>query len=120
MVKDLTGRGVIVQFHKEGLAFTGKDSPMANLLLSMLGAVAEFERALILERQREGIAVAKGKGIYKGRTPSLTPERAGELRARVARGENKSKLAREFKISRDTVYACLQPAVDESTAVAKV
>lgn len=109
MVKGLTGRGVVVKFHKEGLKFTGEDSPMANLLLSMLGAVAEFERALILERQREGIAVAKGKGVYKGRKPSLNAERAGELRARAAAGENKSKLAREYKISRDTLYAYLQP-----------
>lgn len=107
MVKDLTGRGVVVRFHKEGLNFTGEDSPMANLLLSMLGAVAEFERALILERQREGIALAKSQGVYKGRKPSLSPERADELRARAAAGERKSQLAREFNISRDTVYAYL-------------
>lgn len=107
MVKDLTGRGVVVRFHKEGLNFTGEDSPMANLLLSMLGAVAEFERALILERQLEGIALAKSQGVYKGRKPSLSPERADELRARAAAGERKSQLAREFNISRDTVYAYL-------------
>lgn len=115
MVKDLTGRGVVVRFHKEGLTFTGEDSPMANLLLSMLGSVAEFERALILERQREGIAVAKTQGVYKGRKPSLSPERAEELRARAAAGESKSYLAREFKVSRDTVYAYLKP---ETTPVA--
>ena len=62
IVKDLTGRGVVVKFHKEGLSFTAEDSPMSNLLLSMLGAVAEFERSLILERQREGIQIAKGEG----------------------------------------------------------
>lgn len=107
MVKELTGRGVVVRFHKEGLTFTGEDSPMANLLLSMLGSVAEFERALILERQREGIAVAKTRGVYKGRKPSLSPERAVELRQRAAAGESKSQLAREFKVSRDTVYAYL-------------
>lgn len=107
MVKDLTARGVAVRFHKEGLTFTGEDSPMANLLLSMLGAVAEFERALILERQREGIELARAKGVYKGRKPSLSPERAEELRARAAAGDSKSQLAREFKVSRDTVYAYL-------------
>jgi DNA invertase Pin-like site-specific DNA recombinase len=109
LVKDLTSRGVAVKFHKEGLTFTGEDSPMANLLLSMLGAVAEFERALILERQREGIAVAKTQGVYKGRKPSLSPERAEELRARAAAGETKAQLARSFKVSRDTVYAYLSP-----------
>jgi len=107
LVKDFTARGVVVRFHKEGLTFTGEDSPMANLLLSMLGAVAEFERALILERQREGIAVAKTKGVYKGRKPSLSPEQAAELRLRAAAGESKSQLAREFEVSRDTVYAYL-------------
>jgi len=108
LVKDLTARGVVVRFHKEGLTFTGEDSPIANLLLSMLGAVAEFERALILERQREGIAIAKAEGAYKGRKPALKPAQADELRARAAGGENRSKLAREFKISRDTLYAYLR------------
>src|SRR5271170_7247718 len=69
IVSDLTERGVKVQFIKENLIFSGEDSPMSNLLPSMLGAVAEFERALILERQREGIAIAKRAGVYKGRKP---------------------------------------------------
>jgi len=113
MVKDLTARGVIVRFHKEGLGFTGEDSPMANLLLSMLGAVAEFERALILERQREGIAVAKAQGVYKGRKPSLTSERADQLRARAAAGENRSNLAKEFQVSRDTLYAYIRQSASD-------
>lgn len=107
IVKELTGRGVIVKFHKEGLSFTGEDAPMANLLLSMLGAVAEFERSIILERQREGIAIAKVDGRYKGRKPSLTKERTEELQRRAAAGEKKAALAREFGISRETVYAYL-------------
>lgn len=108
VVKDLTGRGVVVVFHKENLTFAGEDSPIQNLLLSMLGAVAEFERAIILERQREGIAVAKVKGVYRGRKPSLTPERIEELRRRAGAGEKKAALAREFGISRETVYANLE------------
>lgn len=108
VVKDLTGRGVVVMFHKENLTFAGEDSPMQNLLLSMLGAVAEFERAIILERQREGIAIAKAEGVYRGRKPSLTPERIEELRRRAASGEKKTVLAREFGISRETVYANLE------------
>jgi DNA invertase Pin-like site-specific DNA recombinase len=107
IVKDLTRRGVIVRFHKEGLTFTGEDSPMSNLLLSMLGAVAEFERSIILERQREGIAIAKGDGKYKGRKPSLTSERILELQRRAADGEKKAVLAREFGVSRETVYSYL-------------
>ncbi len=64
LVKQLTGRGIRVEFVKEGLAFTGEDAPMATLLLSVMGAFAEFERALIRERQREGIALAKQRGAY--------------------------------------------------------
>lgn len=109
IVKELTTRGVVVRFHKEGLSFTGEDSPMSNLLLSMLGAVAEFERSIILERQREGIAIAKVEGKYKGRKPSLTAERVSELRRRATSGEKKAALAREFGISRETVYAYLAP-----------
>jgi DNA invertase Pin-like site-specific DNA recombinase len=107
IVKDLTGRGVAVKFEKEALTFTGETSPMANLLLSMLGAVAEFERSIILERQREGIAIAKQEGKYKGRKPSLTPEKAEELRKRACAGEKKAALAREFGVSRETVYQYL-------------
>jgi DNA invertase Pin-like site-specific DNA recombinase len=105
VVKELTGRGVAVRFHKEGLTFTGEDSPMATLLLSMLGAVAEFERSLIAERRQEGIALAKAKGdVYKGRKPSLSDEKAAELKRRASEGENKAALAREFGISRATLY----------------
>lgn len=107
IVKELTGRGVIVRFHKEGLSFTGEDSPMSNLLLSMLGAVAEFERSIILERQREGISIAKSEGRYKGRKPSLTEDRVLELKRRAGSGEKKTALAREFGISRETVYSYL-------------
>ena len=55
IVQTLTGKGVRIEFVKEQLSFTGEDSPMANLMLSVMGAFAEFERALIKERQREGI-----------------------------------------------------------------
>ncbi|WP_267895364.1 recombinase family protein [Streptomyces sp. CB01373] len=71
----LTDKGVRVEFAKEDLAFTGEDNPMATLLLSVMGAFAEFERALILERQREGIAAVKARGAYTGRKPALTPWR---------------------------------------------
>lgn len=110
IVRDLTDRGVRVEFVKEGQTFTGEDSPMANLLLSMLGAVAEFERALILERQREGIAIAKARGAYKGRRPSLSPPQAAELRARHAAGEPVAAIARDYGIARQTVYKYLRGA----------
>ena len=107
IVQNLTGRGVCIEFAKEGLAFTGEDSPMANLMLSVMGAFTEFERVLLRERQREGIELAKKRGAYKGRKRSLSPDRIRELRQRVSAGEQKSKIAREFGISRETVYQYL-------------
>jgi DNA invertase Pin-like site-specific DNA recombinase len=104
IVLGLTERGVHIVFVKENLTFTGDDSPISNLLLSVMGAFSEFERELIRERQREGIAIARREGKYTGRKPSLTPARAAELRRRVALGDSKAGLAREFGISRDTLY----------------
>ena len=103
VVQRLTQRGVRIEFIKENLTFTGEDSPMANLMLSVMGAFAEFERALIRERQREGIALAKQRGVYRGRKKSLLPDRAAELRRRIAAGEAKSHLAREFGMGADRV-----------------
>ena len=100
-----------MEFVKEQLTFTGEDSPMSTLLLSVMGAFAEFERALILERQREGIAAAKRRGVYTGRKPALTGQQASDLRARAAAGESKAALARAFGVSRQTVYGYLQPDV---------
>lgn len=110
IVKELTSKGVVVRFHKEGLTFTGEDSPMSNLLLSMLGAVAEFERSIILERQREGISIAQGQGKYKGRKPSLNSEQLKQLLERCDRGEKKTDIARHFGVSRETVYSYLRSA----------
>jgi DNA invertase Pin-like site-specific DNA recombinase len=104
LVLTLTRRSIKVEFMKESLTFSGEDSPMAMLLLSMLGAVAEFERSLIKERQREGIAIAQTKGVYRGRKPSLNDEQIQKLRNRIASGDKKTVIAREFSISRETLY----------------
>jgi DNA invertase Pin-like site-specific DNA recombinase len=104
LVNTLTGKGVRVQFLKENLTFSGDDSSMSKLLLSIMGAFAEFERELIRERQREGIAEAKKRGAYKGRKKSLSEAQQAELKRRVAEGEQKTLLAREFHISRETLY----------------
>ena len=114
LVRKLTERGVTVEFITERLTFSGDDqdkaSAMAQLMLSMLGAVAQFERSLIKERQREGIAIAKAAGVYKGRKPKLSPEQANELRKRAVMGESKAALAREYGVSRETVYQYLTAA----------
>jgi len=108
IVQGLTKRGVRMEFVKEGLVFTGDDSPMANLMLSVMGAFAEFERALIRERQREGIALARQRGAYRGRKKSLSPERIEELCRRAAAGEKRLHLAKDFGISRETLYQYLK------------
>lgn len=107
LVRQLTAKGVAVQFHKENLTFTGEDSPMANLLLSTLGAFSQFERELLRERQKEGIAIAKAAGKYRGGKPKLNPDQVTDLKARVATGVPKAKVAREFSISRETLYTYL-------------
>jgi len=107
MVLDLTGKGVHVRFVKENLTFTGEDSAMSNLLLSLLGAVAEFERSMIRERQREGIALAKKNGVYKGRKRRLTAEQVKEIRRRAKAGEQKTGLAAEYGVSRQTLYSAI-------------
>ncbi|KRQ01290.1 transposase [Bradyrhizobium pachyrhizi] len=110
LVRELTGKGVRVQFLKESLTFTAEASPMSQLLLNVMGSFAEFERALIRERQREGIAVAKAKGVYKGRRRALSPDQVEQLRSAVAGGAKKAVLARDFKVSRETVHRYLRTA----------
>jgi len=101
---------VRVEFVKEQLTFTGEDTAMATLLLSVMGAFAEFERALIRDRQREGIALAKQRGAYR-RKPALNQAQIAQLTERAAAGVAKTALAREFGISRETVYQYLRAAV---------
>ncbi len=108
VVKDLTGEGIRVQFHKENLIFTGEDSPMSNLLLSVMGAFAEFERSLIRERQLEGIAIAKTQGKFKGRKPALSATQVEELMARLKAGAKVTAIAKEYGVSRETVYQHLR------------
>jgi DNA invertase Pin-like site-specific DNA recombinase len=109
IVSGLNDKGVAVTFVKESLTFTADtSSPMNTLMLSMMGAFAEFERSMILERQREGIAAAKAAGKPTGRPERLTPADVERIKARCAKGESKSALAAEYKVSRGTLYAALK------------
>ena len=110
LVRTLTGRGVRIEFVKENLTFTGDDSPMATLLLSIMGSFAEFERSLIRERQMEGIAQAKKRGVYTGRKKALTDQQVSEIRERMTAGDSKAALAREYGVSRETLYQHLRKA----------
>ena len=110
LVDELTSRGVSVRFIKENMTFTSEENPMSKLMLSVMGAFAEFERSLIRERQREGIAVAKTTGKYKGRKPALKASRVAELLSRDKENghKNRAALARDFGISRETLYQYLR------------
>ncbi len=110
IVKTLTGRGVRIEFVKESLTFTGDDSPMATLMLSVMGAFAEFERELIRERQHEGIVLAQQRGVYQGRKKMLSAGQVTQIRHRVSEGEAKAQIARELGISRETLYQYLRGA----------
>ena len=107
LVKTLTTKGISVEFVKEHLTFTNDDSPMANLMLSVMGAFAEFERSLIRERQREGVALAKNRGAYKGRKRELSLEQLATIKKSLAEGQKKSDMAKTFGISRETLYRYL-------------
>jgi DNA invertase Pin-like site-specific DNA recombinase len=109
LVDQLTGKGVTVRFQKENLTFSADTSnPMNNLMLSMMGAFAEFERAVIRERQREGIELAKAEGRMKGRPAALTSKQIEAIKDRVQKGESKVALAKEFNVTRSTLYAALK------------
>ncbi|WP_300803098.1 recombinase family protein [uncultured Desulfovibrio sp.] len=112
LIESLNARAVAVVFHKEGLTFSGKEDPFQKLQLQIIGAVAQFERALLRERQREGIAIAKAEGKYKGRKPALTSEQVKEARQMVAAGQCKQDVARYFGISRTTLYKAIQSRLD--------
>ncbi len=75
-VDKLVKRGISIQFVKENITFTAQSTPMDNLMLQLMGAFAQFEREIILERQKEGIKLASAQGKYKGRVHKLKPEQA--------------------------------------------
>jgi DNA invertase Pin-like site-specific DNA recombinase len=110
VVKTLNSKGVEVEFIKYNLLFKGDDSPMSNLILTIIGAIHEFELSLIKERQREGIKIARAKGVYKrrGRDRALKSEEITQLKSFIQEGMNKCWIARKFGITRHTVYKYLK------------
>lgn len=106
LVDDLNKRGVHISFHKEKLEFTGEDNPMQKLMLSMMGSFAEFERSMIKERQREGIAKAKQNGVYKGR--AKTVDDAAIREAMAEDGASYRKVAAALGVSLSTVQRAMK------------
>lgn len=106
LVKDLNARKIGVHFHKEQLQFTGDPNPMQELMLSMLGSVAQFERAMIKERQREGIDKAKIEGKYKGR--AKTVDDVAIRTAMQTEGASFRKVAKALDVSLSTVQRAMK------------
>lgn len=108
IIEDLISDGVTVKFYKENLVFEATTAnPMQTLMLQMLGAFAQFERSLIRERQREGIEAARAKGKRLGAPTKTTAKQAAEIKARIDQGHEKAKVARDYGISRTTLYKVL-------------
>ncbi len=105
IVHGLAAKKVTVRFLKESLAFDG--SAQADFLLGIFGSVAQFERALIKERQAEGIAVARRAGKYKGRKPKLSEDQKVAVRDLHAEGVGVSEIARRFNATRPLIYRVL-------------
>jgi DNA invertase Pin-like site-specific DNA recombinase len=106
IVDEIISKGASIKFHKEGLVFDGskRDDAFQKLMLTMLGAISTFERDLMLERQREGIAIAKAKGKYKGRKSIFSDSDIERIRSEFSETKNKANLARKYGISRAYLY----------------
>lgn len=112
LVTKLINKNITVTFVKDNLIFTKDDkNHIAKLMLSVMGAFAEFERALIKERQLEGVAIAKKSGKYKGRKKSLTEEQLAEAKQMVKDRYKKVDIAKKFSISRVSLHRYLKSSV---------
>jgi len=93
-----------IKFIKESLTFPSEKLPISQLMLSILGSFAEFERALIKERQREGIELAKRKGVYRGRKNKLSESDVQNIKELIKNRNKIAAIARDYQVSRETIY----------------
>jgi DNA invertase Pin-like site-specific DNA recombinase len=119
-IKELTNRGVTITFKKEGLAFTDEQgNAMNQMLLTMLGAVASFEPALIHERRVDGQSKVRAAGTHMGRAAKLSTAQVATIGPRAADGASKIDLAQEFGVSRATLYAALKVACNSAAPISR-
>jgi DNA invertase Pin-like site-specific DNA recombinase len=110
IVADLTDKGVTIKFGSENMTFTKDSNPMSILMLQMMGAFAEFERKLIKQRVKEGIANAKINGTKTGKpfgNAPMDPKIVAKAKELYDSGMTISQVARELKISRTPIYNML-------------
>jgi DNA invertase Pin-like site-specific DNA recombinase len=106
IMKVIKGKGAALRILALNLDTT---TPTGKLMLNLLGSIAQFERELMLERQREGIAKAKADGKYKGRSPTARAKRADVVELHAA-GVGPMEIARRLDIGRTSVYRILDSA----------
>lgn len=113
IMEELEQKGVTVEFISQGLTIRPDGGDLTTrLILHIITAVAQSEREMLRERQAEGIAIAKQiPGKYRGRARKLSSEQIKELRTRARDGVPKAQLARDYEISRTTLYAYLEQPV---------
>ncbi len=110
LVKTILAKGATIHFHKEAMTFTpDTENPTQTLYLNILGSIAQFERSLIRERQKEGIAIARMKNSYKnvGRKPKLSPEQITEIKSKRTEGIPIAQLSKEYAVSRQSIYTAI-------------
>ena len=109
IITEINDKGATIQFITENLTFAPDvDNPIATMQLQMMGAFAQFERTVKRQRQLEGIAIAKDKGIYKGGMKRINRERVHQLRSE---GLSTYKIASMMEISRMSVHRILKEKV---------
>jgi len=108
IVTSLVEKKIQVHFIKENLQFTSENSAMSNLLLHLMGAFAEFEYAFIIERQREGIEIAKRRGTYSGRKKKLNAEKIEILKKELQTRKTREQVAKDLGISRSVLYTYIK------------
>lgn len=119
IVHSVTNKGVTITFKTENLTFKGDDNAISKLLLSVMGAFSEFERELIKERQREGIELAKKRGAYRGRKKVLTKEQETEIMYLCSKGVPKTRVAKKYNVSRETIYNCINSCTENQKGINK-
>ena len=108
IISSINEKGATVRFLSENLTFSANDDdPFARLQLQLLGSFAQFERAITLKRQAEGIAKAKERGVYKGRKPTID---VGAIQRLKADGLGATAIAKQLGIARASVYRVMGPA----------
>lgn len=118
IVDHLIKRKVEIRFMAENLVFNGNDSPLSHFLLTTMGAYAELERKISLERQREGIKIAKAKGIYGGSKSPFTPELGEKIMADVRARDRMVDIAKKYRISRTSLYKYVKMMNEKERVIA--